>query len=62
MLCQIPCANGKGSLVMAGRRTAPQVVLSESERSELKTLAGRRKTAQAMATRARIIRMCAEGR
>jgi hypothetical protein len=39
----------QGGLAMAGRRTAPQVVLSESERSELKGLAGRRKTAQAMA-------------
>ena len=46
---------------MAGRRVAPQVVLSESERSELKGLAGRRKTAQAMAMRARIVLMCAEG-
>jgi len=46
---------------MAGRRAAPQVVLSESERSELKALAGRRKTAQAMAMRARIVLMCAEG-
>jgi transposase len=46
---------------MAGRRAAPQVVLSESERSELKALAGRRKTAQAMAMRARIVLVCAEG-
>jgi transposase len=46
---------------MAGRRAAPQVVLSESERSELKALAGRRKTAQAMAMRARIVLTCAEG-
>jgi transposase len=36
-------------------------VLSESERSELKALAGRRKTAQAMAMRARIVLVCAEG-
>jgi transposase len=46
---------------MAGRRAAPQVVLSEGERSELKALAGRRKTAQAMAMRARIVLACAEG-
>jgi transposase len=46
---------------MAGRRAAPEVVLSESERSELKALAGRRKTAQAMAMRARIVLVCAEG-
>src|SRR5262245_34735317 len=46
---------------MAGRRAAPQVVLSESEQSELKALAGRRKTAQAMALRARIVLTCAEG-
>jgi hypothetical protein len=51
----------QGGLAMAGRRTAPQVVLSESERSELKGLAGRRKTAQAMAMRARIVLACAEG-
>jgi transposase len=46
---------------MAGRRAAPQLVLSASERSELKALAGRRKTAQAMAMRARIVLACAEG-
>jgi transposase len=46
---------------MAGRRAAPQVVLSESERSELKALAGRRKAAQGMAMRARIVLACAEG-
>jgi transposase len=46
---------------MAGRRAAPEVVVSESERSELKALAGRRKTAQAMAMRARIVLMCAQG-
>ena len=45
---------------MAGRRAAPRVVLSESERSELKGLAGRRKTAQAMAVRAPIVLTCAE--
>lgn len=46
---------------MAGRRTAPAVILSEIERSELTGLAGRRKTAQAMALRARIVLTCAEG-
>jgi transposase-like protein len=46
---------------MAGRRTAPAVILSEIERSELTGLAGRRKTAQAMAMRARIVLTCAEG-
>jgi transposase len=61
MLCQVPCASGKGGVAVAGRRAAPEVVLSESERSELKALAGRRKTAQAMAMRARIVLACAEG-
>lgn len=37
------------------------LVLSESERSELATLAARRKTAQALALRARIVLACAEG-
>jgi transposase len=46
---------------MAGRRTAPVVTVSEAERSELMALAGRRKTAQAMAMRARIVLACAEG-
>jgi transposase len=46
---------------MAGRRTAPVVTLSETERSELLALAGRRKTAQAIAMRARIVLRCAEG-
>jgi transposase len=36
--------------------------LSEGERSELKALAARRKTAQALALRARIVLACAEGR
>ncbi len=46
---------------MAGRRGAPEIVLSESERSELEGLARRRKTAQALAMRARIVLACAEG-
>ena len=45
---------------MAGRQLAP-VVLSEAERSELNSLAGRRKTAQALALRARIVLACADG-
>ena len=46
---------------MAGRRGAPEIVLSEGERSELEGLARRRKTAQALAMRARIVLACAEG-
>jgi transposase len=45
---------------MAGRQLAP-LVLSEGERAELESLAGRRKTAQALALRARIVLACAEG-
>lgn len=45
---------------MADRRLAP-LVLSDEERSELKALATRRKTAQAVAFRARIVLACAEG-
>jgi len=45
---------------MAGRQLAP-LALSEEERSELKSLAARRKTAQALALRARIVLACAEG-
>jgi transposase len=46
---------------MAGRRGAPEIVLSESERSELEALARRHKTAQALAMRARVVLTCAEG-
>lgn len=46
---------------MAGRRAAPAVILSEIERSELTSFAGRRKTGQALALRARIVLTCAEG-
>jgi transposase len=42
------------------RQLAP-LVLSDEERLELKALAGRRKTAQALALRARIVLACAEG-
>ena len=45
---------------MASRRLAP-LVLSEEERSELVSLAARRKTAQALALRARIVLACADG-
>jgi transposase len=46
---------------MAGRRAAPQIVLRNEERAELEALSVRRKTAQAMALRARIVLSCAEG-
>jgi transposase len=45
---------------MAGRGLAA-LVLTEEERVELKSLAARRKTAQALALRARIVLACAEG-
>ena len=45
---------------MAGRQLAPLIV-SDDERSELMALASRRKTAQALALRARIVLACAEG-
>jgi DNA-binding CsgD family transcriptional regulator len=43
-----------------GRRMA-ELVLSEAERTELKLLSSQRKTAQALATRARIVLECALG-
>lgn len=46
---------------MAGRCAAPQIVLSRDERAELEALASRRKTAQAMAMRARIVLACVQG-
>jgi transposase len=45
---------------MAGRRLFP-LDLSEAERGELASLASRRRTAQALALRARIVLACAEG-
>jgi transposase len=45
---------------MAGRQLAP-LILSDEERAELKALASRRTTAQALALRARIVLACAEG-
>src|SRR5258707_15385122 len=47
-------------LAMAGRQLA-LLRLSDEERSELEALASRRKTAQALALRARIGLACAEG-
>ena len=44
-----------------GRRAQGQLVLSEAEREELVALTLRRKTAQALALRARIVLACAEG-
>ena len=43
-----------------GRRFAP-LELDDAERAELKSLASRAKTAQALALRARIVLACAEG-
>jgi hypothetical protein len=43
-----------------GRRMA-ELVLSDAERTELKLLSSRRKTAQALAMRARIVLECARG-
>lgn len=45
---------------MSGRQLAP-LALSSEEWSELKALVARRKTAQALAVRARIVLACAEG-
>jgi transposase len=45
---------------MSGRPKAERV-LSEAEREQLTALTMRRKTAQALALRARIVRSCAEG-
>jgi transposase len=44
-----------------GRQRMAALVLSESERAELRGLAARRKTAQALAMRARIVLACASG-
>jgi transposase len=48
-------------LGMAGRQLTA-LVLDEVERTELKSLASRRKTAQALAMRARIVLACADGK
>ena len=42
-------------------RVMAELVLSETERAELKQLSSRRKTAQALALRARIVLECAQG-
>jgi transposase len=47
--------------VTMGRQRMAALVLSESERAELRSLAARRKTAQALAMRARIVLACATG-
>jgi transposase len=44
-----------------GRRAAGELLLSEAERAELVALTLRRKTAQALALRARIVLACADG-
>jgi transposase len=44
-----------------GRRAQGQLVLSKAEREELEALTLRRKTAQALALRARIVLACADG-
>lgn len=44
-----------------GRVAAVSIVLSEAERRELQGLAGRRKTAQGLARRAKIVLAAAEG-
>ena len=47
---------------MSSIRKAPRIALGPAERAELEALASRRKTAQALAMRARIVLACAEGR
>ena len=47
---------------MATRSYKATVALTDEERSELEALARRRKMAQALAVRARIVLMCAEGK
>jgi transposase len=46
---------------MARVRKAPRIVLTAEERAELEALSSRRKTAQALALRARIVLACARG-
>lgn len=58
LLCRVPCSHGEAA--MRGRPTA-EPVLTEPEREELVALALRRKTAQALALRARIVLACADG-
>lgn len=46
--------------LIAAQRLAP-LILSDDERAELQSLTMRRKTAQALALRARTVLTCAEG-
>ncbi len=57
-VCRVPCVHDEAAM---GRRAQGQLVLSEAEREELVALTLRRKTAQALALRARIVLACAEG-
>lgn len=57
-LCRAICA---GMEVGMGKQRMAALVLSESEAAELRSLATRRKTAQALAMRARIVLACATG-
>jgi transposase len=59
MPCQTLGRNDTGAAMAKGRLA--ELVLSEAERSELKSLAARRNTAQALALRSRIVLGCAEG-
>lgn len=58
MLRRKPCLQDE--VAMRGRPKA-ELVLTESERNELVALTLRRKTAQALAQRARIVLACGEG-
>src|SRR5678816_3812182 len=55
---RVACAHGEASM---SRRPETQLVLSQSEREQLEALTLRRKTAQAVALRARIVLGCAAG-
>jgi hypothetical protein len=55
---RVPCAHDE--TVMRGRPKA-ELELSEAERKELVALTLRRKTAQALALRARIVLACGDG-
>src|SRR5438105_6829307 len=55
---RVPCAHDEAA--MRGRPKA-QLVLTENEREQLTALTLRRKTAQALALRARIVLACADG-
>src|SRR5664279_2057434 len=55
---RVACVHGEASM---SRRPKTQLVLSQSERAQLEALTLRRKTAQAVALRARIVLGCAAG-